>query len=156
MVRCRSIGLRSPPRPEHQPEANVVSPDQLSIVVLYRHPLLGEGVGQMLAAEPGVGVAYISCSTSAPLEAAAARNPDMLVVERCGCFDAPQLLDRFPDALVIDIGLGPGPTCVYRRQEIPGDPGAILRLVRRLKGGHPSISLGDGAPADEALAVTPS
>jgi len=134
----------------------VVSPAQLSIVVLYRHPLLGEGIGQMLAAEPGVQVSYVPCSRSDPLEAAAAGHPDMLVVERCGCFDAPQLLDRFPEALVIDIGLGTGPTCVYRRQEIPGDPGAILQLVRRLKGGHPSVSLHEAAPADEVLAVSPS
>jgi len=133
-----------------------VSPSQLSIVVLYRHPLLGEGIGQMLAAEPGVEVSYVPCSRADPLEAAAVAAPDMLVVERCGCFDAPQLLDRFPEALVIDIGLGPGPTCVFRRQEIPGDPGAILQLVRRLKGGHPSVSLHSATPADEVLAVTSS
>jgi DNA-binding NarL/FixJ family response regulator len=134
----------------------MASHPQLSIVILYSHPLLGEGIGQMLAAEPGVEVSYVSCGHPAPLDAAAERQPHMLVVERCGCFDAPQLLDRFPDALVIDIGLGPGPTCVYRRQEIPGNPAAILRLVRRLRGGHPSVSLPEVDRSHEALTVSPS
>jgi hypothetical protein len=119
----------------------MASPARRSIVVLYSHALLGEGIGQLLAAEPGVTVAYVSCGQHDPLAAAAAQRPDMLVVERCGCFDAPQLLDRFPEALVIDIGLGPGPTCVYRRQEIPGHPAAILQLVRMLGGGHPPVAL---------------
>lgn len=128
----------------------------VSIVVLYSHALLGEGIGQLLAAEPGVRVAYVSCAQPQPLDRVATHRPEMLVVERCGCFDPPQLLDRFPGALVIDIGLGPGPTCVYRRQEIPGDPLAILQLVRRLGGGHPPVALEHPAPSPTPLAISRS
>ena len=78
----------------------------------------------------------------------------MLVVERCGCFDAPRLLEAFPEALVIDIGLEPGPTFVYRRQEISGDPLAILQLVRILEKGHPPVALAGTERPTEALAVT--
>lgn len=132
----------------------MASKTRLSIVVLYSHALLGEGIGQMLSAEPGVAVSYVSCGQPDPLGVAARHRPDMLVVERCGCFDAPRLLEAFPEALVIDIGLEPGPTVVYRRQEIPGDPLAILQLVRILEKGHPPVALAGAGHPSEVLAVT--
>jgi DNA-binding NarL/FixJ family response regulator len=119
----------------------------LSIVVLSSHPLLGEGVTRMLGAEPGVQVRHVSCSEGEAVAAALGAAPDVVVVERCASLDARRVLDFVPDALVFDIDIGPGPTWVYRRQEIPGDPRAILELVRLLRRGHPVIAL--GAPAAE-------
>ncbi len=114
----------------------------LVIVVLSCHPLLGEGVGRLLGAEPGVSVQHAPCEQAARIDRLLAEAPDVVVVERCSQFDAAAILERAPDALVFDITIGPGPTWVYRRQEIPGDPGAILDLVRLLRSGHPVIPLG--------------
>ena len=33
-----------------------MSPDPVRVLVLYSHPLMGEGLGRMLAAEPGITV----------------------------------------------------------------------------------------------------
>lgn len=114
----------------------------LVIVVLSCHPLLGEGVGRLLAEEPHVRVRQAACHQPALVDELLAAAPDVVVVERCSQLDAPAILERAPDALVFDISIGPGPTWVYRRQEIPGDPVAILELVRLLRSGHPVIPLG--------------
>jgi DNA-binding NarL/FixJ family response regulator len=113
---------------------------RLSILVLASHPLLGEGVSRMLAAEPGVEVQHVDCAERDRVAAALAAHPRVVVVERCATLDAKRVLDIVPDALVFDIDIGPGPTWVYRRQEIPGDPRAILELVRLLRRGHPVIA----------------
>lgn len=122
---------------------------RLSILVLSSHPLLGEGVSRMLAAEPGVDVRHVACTEHDAVVAALGSRPKVVVVERCSSLDAKRVLELVPDALVFDIDIGPGPTWVYRRQEIPGDPRAILDLVRLLRRGHPVIPLetpeGDGS-----------
>jgi DNA-binding NarL/FixJ family response regulator len=121
----------------------------LVIVVLSCHPLLGEGVGRLLGAEPGVTVRQAACEQVGRIDQLLAGAPDVVVVERCSALEAPSILERAPDALVFDISIAPGPTWVYRRQEIPGDPVAILELVRLLRRGHPMIPLasrGETAP----------
>jgi hypothetical protein len=111
------------------------------LAILYNHPLLGEGVGRMLDMEPGLGIRYVEASDTPAVKAAIASRPDMVVVERSSGIDALGILRRAPDTLVIEVGLDPGPTYVYRRQEIPGEPEAVLGLVRRLRGGHPTVAV---------------
>jgi hypothetical protein len=65
----------------------------------------------------------------------------MVVVERSSGLDPLEILRRTPASIVIEVGIAPGPTWVYRRQEIPGEPQAVLGLVRRLRGGHPPVAL---------------
>jgi hypothetical protein len=120
---------------------------RLSIVIIYSHPLLGEGIGRLLRGEPGARVTFIPSATPDRLERASRAHPDLILVERGSSLDALEVMARFPEALVIDFAIGPGPTWVYRRQEIPGNPEAILQLIRRLRGGHPVVSL-DDAPRD--------
>ncbi len=111
------------------------------LAILYDHPLLGEGIGRMLDREPGLEVAYVEASDASTVGAAIAGRPDMIVVERSSGIDALEILRATPATLVIEVGIGPGHTWVYRRQEIPGDPEAVLGLVRRLRGGHPSVDV---------------
>ena len=49
------------------------------VVVLYSHPLLGEGLGRMLAAEPGLVVTTVSLGTLDALDEALAARPDVVV-----------------------------------------------------------------------------
>jgi DNA-binding NarL/FixJ family response regulator len=118
----------------------------LVIVVLSCHPLLGEGVGRLLGEEPDVVVRQAGCHQAGLIDELLAAGPDVVVVERCSQLDATAILERAPDALVFDISIEPGPTWVYRRQEIPGDPIAILELVQLLRSGHPVIPLGARHP----------
>lgn len=125
----------------------------LSIVILYCHALLGEGIGRLLAREPGASVTYVACADEDCLAKATAAEPGVVLVERCGAFDAIQVVAAFPDALVIDFEIGPGPTWAYRRQQIPSNPAAIVQLVQRLRVGHPEVALEQPASHGTELLV---
>jgi DNA-binding NarL/FixJ family response regulator len=116
------------------------------LAILYDHPLLGEGVGRLLSREPNIDVVYVESRDSAAVGAAIAAEPDMVVVERTCGIDPLEILRRAPSTMVIEVGIAPGPTWVYRRQEIAGDPQAVLGLVRRLRGGHPQVGIEPPVP----------
>ena len=42
------------------------------------------------------------------------------------------VLELVPDALIIDVGIGPGPTFTYRREEISARPDGILAAIRQV------------------------
>ena len=111
------------------------------LAILYDHPLLGEGVGRMLGLEPGLEIEFVEARDCGAVETALSRRPEMIVVERSSGIDPLEILRRTPDTMVIEVGIAPGPTWVYRRQEIPGDPQAVLGIVRRLRGGHPPVAI---------------
>jgi hypothetical protein len=111
------------------------------LAILYDHPLLGEGVGRLLSREPNLDVVYVESGDCGAVGAAIAAEPDMVVVERTSGIDPLEILRRTPSTTVIEVGIAPGPTWVYRRQEIPGDPQAVVGLVRRLRGGHPAVGI---------------
>lgn len=121
------------------------------LAILYDHPLLGEGVGRMLDLEPGIDVDFVEAKDGPGVDAAIAARPDMIVVERSSGIDALEILRKSPDTLVIEVGIGPGHTWVYRRQEIPGEPEAVLGLVRRLRGGHPAVAVEPTTPPAREL-----
>jgi hypothetical protein len=116
------------------------------LAILYDHPLLGEGVGRMLALEPGLDIEFVESGNGSRVDAAIDSRPDMVLIERSSGIDALEVLRRTPDSLVIEVTIGPGPTLVYRRQEISGDPEAVLGLVRRLRGGHPMVAVHEPQP----------
>jgi hypothetical protein len=120
---------------------SVLDTPLVRLAILYSHPLLGEGVGRMLDLEQDLDIEYVEASDSAAVKAAIAGHPDMVVVERSSGIDALGILRRTPETLVIEVSIDPGPTWVYRRQEIPGEPEAVLGLVRRLRGGHPTVAV---------------
>jgi hypothetical protein len=117
------------------------------LAILYDHPLLGEGVGRMLGLEPGLEVDFVEASDPAAVDTALDARPEMIVVERSSGLDPLEILRRTPATMVIEVGIAPGPTWVYRRQEIPGEPQAVIGLIRRLRGGHPTVALEPAAPA---------
>jgi hypothetical protein len=118
-----------------------LDPQPVRLAILYDHPLLGEGVGRLLDLEPGLDIDFVETGDESRVAAVLQARPDMVVVERSCGVDALEILRRSPDTLVIEVTIGPGPTFVYRRQEISGEPEAVLGLVRRLRGGHPTVAV---------------
>lgn len=108
----------------------------VSVVILYTHPLLGEGLAHLLAVEPELDVVAISTGDLARAEGALARSPDVVIVEHSQPSQAIELLKLAPDALLIELGLGADPTFTYRREEISGQPEAIVRAIEGLRGGR--------------------
>ncbi len=106
---------------------------RVSVVILYTHALLGEGLARLLAAESGLEIKAIESHDVASAEAALGALPDVVIFERSEPLQAVDLLKFAPDALLIDVGMDAGPTFSYQREEIPARPEGIVRAIRHMK-----------------------
>lgn len=106
---------------------------RVTVVVLYTHPLLGEGVEKMLAAEDGFDVVAVSSRDIEAAERALTSEPDVVVFERNAPLQAIDLLKFTPNALLIDVGMDAGPTWTYHREQISAQPEGILEAIRSLR-----------------------
>lgn len=57
------------------------APAPIRVVILYVHPLLGEGLAKLLAAEPGIAASAISTDDAPGTAAALTLQPDALIIE---------------------------------------------------------------------------
>ncbi len=103
----------------------------ISVLILYAHPLLGEGLAGLLSSEPGLEVVAVQSDDAGMVERGLAAAPDVIIFERGDPDRAVKILELVPDALIIDVGIGPGPTFTYRREEISAWPDAILEAIRQ-------------------------
>ena len=106
---------------------------RISVLILYLHPLLGQGLARYLAAEPGLDVSSTSARDVAEARAALASGPQVVIVERGVPIESPDLLRDARDALVIDVSMDPGPSWRLERDAIPSRPEDLLRAIRRFR-----------------------
>ena len=106
---------------------------RISVVVLYLHPLFGEGIARLLATEPGLDVVPVAESDAASAERLLEAAPDVVIFERGEPDTATDLLRSAPGALIIDVSLSPGPTFTIERHEIRDQPEGILQAIRRIR-----------------------
>ena len=127
-------------------------PDEprILVVVLYHHPLFGEGLARMLAAEPGLEVVPVSTVDVVAAERSLEPSPDVVIYERGDPDLAVDLLRFAPDALVIDVSMDPGPTFTYHREQIPARKEGLLRAIRDIR--HLDEDA-DAAPVAGAAAI---
>lgn len=102
----------------------------VTIVILYRHPLFGEGIQHLLAHEPEMSVQSVSSDDATAVADRLAEQPDVVIVERDAPDSAVDVLRWAPEALVIDVALEPGPTFAYHREEIRSQPDGIIAAIR--------------------------
>ena len=100
------------------------------VVILYSHPLLGEGLARLLGGDRDLTVELVRVGEGPEAEAALAGSPDVVIVERSVALQAIDLLRAAPSALLIDVGLDAGPSWAYRREELSPQPDEILRTIR--------------------------
>ena len=82
---------------------------RVTVVVLYMHPLFGEGIARLLLAEPDLDVTSLAASDPEQSERLLALAPDVVIFERGDPDTATDILRYAPSALVIDVSLSPGP-----------------------------------------------
>jgi hypothetical protein len=99
------------------------------VVILYSHPLLGEGLGRLLSNDPDLFVEQFHVDDLGEAEAALRSSPEVVVLERTPPVQAIDVLRLAPAALLVDVGLDAGPTWTYRRDEIDQQPDALLRAI---------------------------
>lgn len=110
--------------------------EQVRVLVLYSHPLMGEGLERMLAAEPGVVVKAVDIAEADAVTAALAAEPEVIVVEEGGAVDAADVVRRSHASLVLDVDITT--TCAWslRRETLDSRPDDFLAAIRAAIGRH--------------------
>lgn len=104
--------------------------DPVRVLVLYSHPLMGEGLGRMLAEEPGVVVDAVDIAEGHAVDEALAREPAVIVVEEGGAVDAADIVRRSNCRVVLDVDITTTRAWTLRRESIDSRPDEFLAAIR--------------------------
>jgi hypothetical protein len=126
--------------------SDLVSPEPVRILVLYSHALLGEGLGGMLADEPGLIVDAVDIAEADAVAAALDREPAVIVIEEGGAIDAAEVVRRSQCALLLDVDITTSRAWTLRRESLSSGPDEFLAAIRAAVGGR---ARGDGRPDPE-------
>lgn len=99
------------------------------VVILYEHPLLGEGLERLLRPEADLDVSLVHIDSVDVARCALDPSPDVVILERCAAVQALDLLRLAPGALFLDVGLDSGPSWAYHRDELSPRPEDVLRAI---------------------------
>lgn len=108
--------------------------EPVRVVVLYSHPLMGEGLERMLAAEPGIVVYAVDISDPAAVDQALAEEPAVIVVEEGGLVDAADIVRRSSCAVVLDVDINTTHAWALRRESLSSRPDDFLAEIRAVVG----------------------
>jgi DNA-binding NarL/FixJ family response regulator len=112
----------------------------IRVLVLYSHPLMGEGLGSMLEAEPGLMVDAVDTTVPGAVEAALAREPAVIVVEEGGTVDAADIVRRSSAAVVMDVDITTTRAWTLRRETLASRPEEFLAAIRAVVAGATASS----------------
>jgi hypothetical protein len=101
---------------------------------------MGEGLGRMLAAEPGVIVDAVDIAEADAVSAALASEPQVIVVEEGGAVDAADVVRRSHATLVLDVDITTTSAYTLRRETLSTRPDDFLAAVRTAISGAASRS----------------
>lgn len=107
----------------------MAQPAKAQVLVLYAHPLLGEGLASLLNAEAGVGAIAVDSRDQAARAAALGAHPDLIIVEETEATRSFEPSGSMPVVFVrVDVDDG------CRLGQPLADPDAIVALARGLAG----------------------
>jgi hypothetical protein len=104
------------------------------VVVLYSHPLMGEGLERMLAAEPGIVVYAVDIAEPTAVDEALASEPAVIVVEEGGRVDAADVVRRSSCPVVLDVDITSTRAWTLRRETLSSRPDEFLAAIRAVVG----------------------
>ena len=107
-----------------------MSPVLVRVLVLYSHPLMGEGLGRMLSAEPGIEVEATDVAFPGAVDAALAREPDVVIVEEGGALDAADVVRRSRCSVVLDVDINTTRAWSLHRESVSIRPDDFLATLR--------------------------
>jgi hypothetical protein len=117
--------------------------DPVKVLVLYDHPLLGEGLGALMASVPELAVERVAMSDPDAMDAA------VVILEEGGPVGLVDLLRDSRCRAIVDVSISTSQAWTIHREAISSDPDSLIdRII--------SACLGDGREAAPAPAVAPS
>jgi hypothetical protein len=106
-----------------------VSSEPISVLVLYVHPLLGEGLARLLNAESGLAVDAVEIRAVADVDRALAREPGVLILEEGGAVGLEQLLARTRCSILVEVSLDTGEAWILRREALRTRPDDLVAAI---------------------------
>jgi hypothetical protein len=106
-----------------------VSSEPISVVVLYVHSLLGEGLARLLNAESGLDVVPVEIRAGVDLDRALTAEPDAVIYEAGGPVGLEQVLAATSCPLVVEVSLDTGEAWVIRRQALRTRPDDLVAAI---------------------------
>lgn len=103
--------------------------------MLYSHPLMGEGLGRMLADEPGMIVEAVDVSEEAAVAIALATEPTVIVLEEGGAVDVAEIVRRSHCSLVLDVDITTTSAWTLRRETLSACPDDFMAAIRQAVAG---------------------
>jgi hypothetical protein len=96
---------------------------------------MGEGLGRMLAAEPGIIVEAVDVAEQSAVDAALASEPAVIVLEEGGRVDAADVVRRSGSALVLDVDITSTSAWTLKRESLNSRPDEFMAAIRQAVNG---------------------
>jgi DNA-binding NarL/FixJ family response regulator len=103
--------------------------DPVRVLVLYDHPLLGEGLSALMASVPDLRVERICMCDPDAMERAIAADPDVVVLEEGGPLGLLDVLRGVRCRAVVDVNMSTSRAWTVRREEITTDPESLIDRI---------------------------
>jgi len=120
--------------------------DLVRVVVLYDHPLLGEGLSALMASVPDLQVERIAMGDADAMERAIAADADVVILEEGGPLGLLDVLRGSRCQAIVDVSMSTSRAWTIRREEITTDPESLIERIvgaclgdRRLVASTPSV-----------------
>ena len=121
--------------------------DPVKVLVLYDHPLLGEGLGALMESVAEISVERVAMSEPDAMERALAYGADVVILEEGGPVGLVDLLRQSNCRAIVDVSISTSQAWTIRREEITSDPETLIdRLVSACLGDRRSMALVGSGP----------
>jgi hypothetical protein len=129
--------------------------DPVKVLVLYDHPLLGEGLSALMASVSELEVERVAMRDHDAMERAIASGADVVILEEGGPVGLVDLLRDGRCRAIVDVSISTSQAWTIRREAISSDPDSLIdRIISACLGDRRSTAaLSAAAPAPAAPAA---
>jgi len=122
--------------------------DPVKVLVLYDHPLLGEGLGALMASVPDLEVERVAMNEPDAMERAIAAGADVVILEEGGPVGLVDLLRDSRCKAIVDVSIATSQAWTIRREAISSDPDSLIdRIISACLGDRRANAAASGVGA---------
>jgi len=103
--------------------------DPVRVLVLYDHPLLGEGLTALMASVPDLHLERISMCDPDAMERAIAAEADVVILEEGGPVGLLDVLRGSRCRAIVDVSMSTSQAWTIRREQISTDPESLIDRI---------------------------